>query len=221
MKTFQRLYILFLIAVLSGCSASSDAVDLDTLPERIDSNGMLAVAQMATARAAHTATLLPNGTVLIAGGFADGEQALSSMEIYRPETDSFELTTPLAEARQSHTATLLPRGKVLLAGGFNGNYLNSAELYDPETGRNSSAGTMTAARSGHVAVLLNDGKVLLAGEQAKDGRFWFLRNSTILIQACSAQSVTCRWPVSRIPPLYFRTAMYWLPEDTRADERTW
>lgn len=119
--------------------------------------------QMASPRAGHTATLLPNGAVLITGGFAAGEQTHTSAEIFDPSTGSFSSTGKLGEARQSHTATLLPTGKVLIAGGFNGDYLASAELYDPKTGRFTQTGSMDVARSGHRAILLKDGKVLVAG----------------------------------------------------------
>jgi galactose oxidase-like protein len=78
-----------------------------------------------------TATLLPNGKVLIAAG--QGSTILSSIELYDPVANSFATSTPaMNTARQSHAATLLPNGKVLIVGG-NGNAgaLNSTELYTP------------------------------------------------------------------------------------------
>jgi hypothetical protein len=88
-------------------------------------------AVMNTARQSDTATLLPNGKVLIAAG--QGSTILSSTELYDPATNSFAASTPsMNTARQSHTGTLLPNGKVLITGG-NGNAgaLNSTELYTP------------------------------------------------------------------------------------------
>ena len=68
-------------------------------------------------RTSHTATLLPNGKVLVAGGY-NGFGSLSSAELYDPATGSWSPTGSLGTARDSHTATLLPNGKVLVAGGF-------------------------------------------------------------------------------------------------------
>ena len=73
---------------------------------------------MATARYHHTATLLPNGQVLVAGGFNSGI-ALASAELYDPATGLWTATGSMATAREFHTATLLPNGQVLVAGGFN------------------------------------------------------------------------------------------------------
>jgi len=80
---------------------------------------------LATARFNHTATLLPNGKVLVAGGY-DGDFQLASAELYDPATGSWTATGSLESARNGHTATLLPNGKVLVAGGYG--YLSSAEL---------------------------------------------------------------------------------------------
>ena len=67
----------------------------------------------------HTATLLPNGQVLVAGGHGNG-RLLASAELYDPATGTWTATGSLATARGYHTATLLPNGKVLVAGGYNG-----------------------------------------------------------------------------------------------------
>ena len=111
----------------------------------------------------HTATLLPNGKVLVVGG-ANGADPLSSAELYDPATGRWSITGSLLEARFEHTATLLPDGKVLVAGGaWNGGVLNSAELYDPTSGNWSVTGSLNAAHFTHTATLLPDGKVLVAG----------------------------------------------------------
>lgn len=122
-----------------------------------------AIRSMTTQRAAHTATLLNNGRVLIAGGFVGNGGGLASAEVFDPTTNSFASVAKMTVARAGHTATLLPNGSVLISGGYNGDYLNSAEVYDPTTDKFTSAGRMVTPRSGHVATLLNDGKVLLAG----------------------------------------------------------
>ena len=122
-----------------------------------------AIRGMASKRAAHTATLLNSGKVLIAGGFVAGGGSLSSAEVFDPATKTFTTAESMTVARASHTATMLPNGKVLISGGYNGNYLNSSEIFDPATNRFTSAGRMVTARSGHIATLFNDGKILLAG----------------------------------------------------------
>ncbi len=111
---------------------------------------------MATARAGHTATFLPSGKVLVAGGA--GEGAAQSSEIYDPVTGAWSATGSLAAARGGHTATLLPSGKVLVVGGG-----ASAEVFDPETGTWSLTGSLQIGRSGHTATLLPSGKVLIVG----------------------------------------------------------
>jgi hypothetical protein len=114
-------------------------------------------------RAHHTATLLPNGKVLLAGGM-NGSGYLTGCVLYDPVPGTWAATGGFAAPRAHHTATLLPEGKVLVTGGNNSvSYLTATELYDPATGTWSASGAMATARRGHTATLLPDGKVLLAG----------------------------------------------------------
>jgi len=108
----------------------------------------------------HTATLLPNGKVLIAGGF-NGSNNLSSGELYDPIAGTFTATTnAMSSARRFANAALLPTGKVLIAGGGT----NTADLYDPSTNSfTASNHTMVAGRSNASATLLPKGRVLIAG----------------------------------------------------------
>ncbi|PYL05731.1 MAG: branched-chain amino acid ABC transporter substrate-binding protein, partial [Verrucomicrobia bacterium] len=77
----------------------------------------------------HTATLLPNGTVLVAGG---GDFASTSAELYDPAIGTWKNTGSLIHGHVGATATLLPNGKVLIVGGYDGNFPRRyAELYDP------------------------------------------------------------------------------------------
>ena len=114
---------------------------------------------MTTARTAHTATLLPNGKVLIAGG--DGALwSLGSAELYDPATGVFTATGNMATARSGHTATLLPNGTVLIAGDIRGQA--SAELYDSSTGTFTPTRSLPTAPYGYTpATLLTDGRVLI------------------------------------------------------------
>jgi len=120
-----------------------------------------ATGNLVAPRSGHTATLLPNGRILIVGGF--DRVTLASAELYESR-GFFTPTGNLTARRTGHTATLLPNGRVLIAGGSNGKIsLASAELYDPESGTFTPTGAMTPARQGHTATLLPKGRVLIAG----------------------------------------------------------
>jgi len=122
---------------------------------------------LTTGRYGHTATLLPNGKVLIAGGWNSSSGFLKSTELYDPTSGSWSPAASMGAARRWHTATLLPNGKVLVAGGGDdfpgGHPLASAELYDPDSGTWNPTGSMTAPRQVHTATLLPNGKVLVVG----------------------------------------------------------
>lgn len=125
---------------------------------------------MNQARFGHTATLLPNGQVLVAGGAK--KQVIASAELYDPVKDMWTSTGSLTQPRKSHTATLLPNGMVLVAGGFKagaGSEQSTAELYNPATGTWTATGSMTALRDSHSATLLLNGMVLVAGGEGKAG----------------------------------------------------
>jgi hypothetical protein len=110
----------------------------------------------------HTATLLPNGLVLVTGG-NNGSDALANSELYDPAAGTWTNTGSLATARANHTATLLPNGLVLVTGGLVSDYLNSAELYNPAAGTWTNTSSLTTARGYHAATLLPNGLVLVTG----------------------------------------------------------
>ena len=124
-----------------------------------------ATGSLNTARLYHTATLLNDGTVLIAGGYDNNGNISASAELYNPATATFTPTLSLNTARYRHTATLLNSGMVLIAGGedSNGNALASAELYNPAAGSFAIDGSLNTARILHTATLLNNGTDLMTG----------------------------------------------------------
>lgn len=95
-------------------------------------------------RLSHTTTLLPNGKVLVAGGFLVG--SLVTSELYDPDTGTWSFTDNLNTPRSHHTATLLPDGKVLIIGGFVGGSASSGILDSVELGHNFAAGATPAPR---------------------------------------------------------------------------
>lgn len=127
-----------------------------------------ATGSMNEARYLHTATLLLDGRVLVAGG-ASSDEITASAEIYDPATGAWSRVGALGEPRYDHTATRLADGRVLVAGGRTTGdvILDSAELFDPATGEWSTVGRMGSARAGHTATLLSDGDVLVSGGYAE------------------------------------------------------
>jgi hypothetical protein len=139
---------------------------------------------MITPRSYQTATMLADGTVLIAGG-RGGDPALgtSTTEIYDPQISGFRAGPSMSTSRVQAVAVRLLDGRVLIAGGLEksplevspaqqkkvkGNaVLSSAEIYDPASGKFSDTGDMTLSRAGHSATLLDDGSVLIAGGFSK------------------------------------------------------
>jgi N-acetylneuraminic acid mutarotase len=131
--------------------------------------GWLVAAGMTTLRSLHTATMLPNGKVLVAGGDDNGGHATASAEIYDPVAGKWTAAASMTVPRTSHTATLLHNGTVLVAGGSGGTAAAdasdqaSAEIYDPVSGTWTATVRMTSARIYHTATLLPNGTVLAAG----------------------------------------------------------
>src|SRR5450759_5564035 len=124
---------------------------------------------MTQSRFVQTATLLPNGQVLVAGGYNASQMWLASAELYEPATGKFSPAGNMGSPRVFHAAVALADGRVLITGGSGkpgfGGSLASVEIYDSSTGKFSLAGSMTNPRSWHSASLLSGGRVLVAGGQ--------------------------------------------------------
>ncbi len=122
--------------------------------------------ELKTARANHTATLLPDGKVLISGG-RNANSALSAAEVYDPATGLFTAVGDMNTARQGHVATSLGDGRVVISGGYSGQSLSSIETYY-QGAFTLAPSTMSVRRYKHSATLLADGKILLVGGENKD-----------------------------------------------------
>ncbi len=139
------------------------------------SGDFIGLSQMSSPRANHTATLLADGTLLMAGGHSSALSILATAELYDPHTATFSpvrgsKTCPggpgcMVQARELHTATRLRDGRVLITGGQSETApsLASAELYDPATQTFTATGNMTSPRLLHTAILLPTGDVLIFG----------------------------------------------------------
>ncbi len=155
----------FAATSVSMLGALALPVCADTPVSASPANRLTLTASMSVERAVHTATTLPDGRALIAGGFTSEQRAQFSAELYDPRTSRFSPLPRMITVRHSHTATMLPNGKVLIAGGFASanEPVAAAELFDPATGTFAPTASLRAARAGHIAVLLTSGKVLIAG----------------------------------------------------------
>jgi hypothetical protein len=121
---------------------------------------------MSSPRGGHAAALLPNGKVLLAGGFFNSSVALNSAELFDPATNAFTpLTSTMVARRSEHAAEPLADGRVLIAGGGSADVPTAtAEIFDPTSGTfSATAGSMSSVREGHSLTLLASGAVLVAG----------------------------------------------------------
>ena len=160
---------LFLVAFLTAAFAVAAAAFRTISIPASHLGSVEPAAPMLEPRSGQTATLLPDGKVLIAGGMRKNQDFYRSAEIYDPATGKFHLTGEMNVARVGHIAVLLGSGKVLIAGGWVGQGgTDSAELYDPATGKFALIARMTSRRGRPSATLLPDGDVLIAGGEERN-----------------------------------------------------
>jgi hypothetical protein len=124
---------------------------------------------LAAVRSHHTATLMPDGKVIVVGGVGAGNVVTGTAESFDPEHlswTSLATTSP----RSLHSATLLKDGRLMIAGGTDGaSLLSSVFAYNPGTGLWAPLASMPVALFSHSATLLFDGRVLVAGGNDGNG----------------------------------------------------
>ncbi len=158
---FQSILVLtFLVFSATACTAQEKQI--------IGNNyeNITKIASLEKARAAHTATRLTDGNVLIVGGMQKNGVFYDEAEIFDSGKNSFvKAANKMIKKRVSHTATLLKDGRVLIVGGWSNrnNPENTAEIFEPKTNKFVRVGDTKFARSGHSSTLLENGKVLIAG----------------------------------------------------------
>lgn len=162
MKRLKVLLALCLVVVTFLCCKCYSSADL------LHPNGYFKLLPMTVEpRQGHTATLLQDGRVLIAGGrLLNGTEISKTAEIYDPKANKFTKTGDMTTPRVEHAAILLQDGKVLITGGRKEGMhtsieLNSAEIYDPKTEKFTKINDMNHAWVDHNMILLPDGRVLL------------------------------------------------------------
>lgn len=145
-----------------------------------------------------TATTLPDGRVLLSGGFTGGG-VTNHAEIYDPVANTWTLTGGMSEPRNGHMAVLLDNGRVLVTGGADGarNASSTAELYDPATGSWSPAGNFGEGRENHQLTKLADGRVLLAGGFFSNPTLTFLSSGAIYDPATNGWTLTASMATPR------------------------
>lgn len=152
------------LLITGGCSGRCD-VPLASV-ERYDpaTRAFQPLAPMGKPRNSHAAIALPDGRVLVAGGWVNRE-VTASTEIFDPASGRFTTAANMTVPRAAAIAARLPDGRILFTGGITSasEPLASAEIFDPATASFSAVGPMQTARVGHAAVTLADGRVLIVG----------------------------------------------------------
>src|ERR1022692_3590400 len=187
-----------------------------TAVEALAASGSFALTgSLNTARYGHTATPLPNGDVLVAGGSTYAASCFATTELYNPSTGQWKPTGSMAQPRCLHVATLLTSGDVLVAGGVESDFglqrtVATAELYNPSTGVWQTTGSLNVARV-TAAALLQSGQVLVAGGyDTSNSTTTYLASAELYDPSTGHWSSTASMKAPDSSPLYcLRTAMCW------------
>lgn len=147
--------------VIDGCQAGAASGTVDVFSP--DGRRLLSTGTLLARRLGAQAAALPDGRVLVLGGWVGGS-ASATTEIFDPRTGESLAGPAMLGPRDSATVVVLADGKVLIAGGSDGSGLRAdAEIFDPTTSRLTSVGLLNQARSGATGTLLRDGRVLIVG----------------------------------------------------------
>ena len=156
---------ILIAGAMLGCGSDSDISAESPVPDVTPSPAAIRPGPMHEARKFHSSELLMDGRVLVVGGQDSRLKAMSSTELYDPQTGTWSQTGSMSVPRRDHNTILLPDGRALAIGGVGADLkaLSSAEIYDPQTGAWSPVPSMAVARRGHSALPLADGRVLVFG----------------------------------------------------------
>jgi hypothetical protein len=154
----------FLAAGLATLAVAVTIERVTTLQSPAFVEDWMNVPAMSAERYQHTATLLTDGRVLVAGGHDMAYGSTSSVDIFNPVTHQWTAARPMWTPRSRHVAALLADGRVLVAGGENvAGCINEAEIYNPVTDTWTPVGSMAAARERPTAIPIAGGRVMVAG----------------------------------------------------------
>ena len=163
-----------MIVTLAACSPGTEqaepseasptpiSVEVSPTPVSVETASLGA---MLHSRVYHSATLLPDGRVLVTGGMDEAFTPLRTSEVFDPETNQWTEAGEMTESRTEHSAALLEDGRVIVTGGLNEKLkiIGTTEIFDPETGRWSEFEGMRTVRRGHFTLPLPDGRVAVVG----------------------------------------------------------
>ena len=166
--------VLLVVVAMSACGSSDGpaepiepsppptTVKITPTPVRADEDSLGA---MIHSRVDHSATLLPDGRVLVVGGMDAAFMPLRTAEVFDPQTNEWTNAGEMRQARTEHSAALLEDGRVMVTGGMNENLetIGTTEIFDPETGDWSEYESMRTMRRGHYTLSLHDGRVAVVG----------------------------------------------------------
>jgi N-acetylneuraminic acid mutarotase len=158
---------------------------------------------MAVPRSFHSATLMPDGEVLVTGGgttwYGERGGVTAGSEAFNPRTNSWRQVASMSIPRYAHQAVLLSDGRLLVSGGWSATKNSdlskaSAETYDPAADVWTATGSMADARADFVMVGLPDGRVLAAG--GIDRRYRVLDSAELFDPVTGDWQITGKLPVA-------------------------